>query len=403
MDVDMDATNSFEEVNKTEESLPNLRLSHMCFLYSQDDAELVSQEEKEGLKVDIMKCVEQDSMTPFYLDVCQKFGWTVDDALVTSMKAKNEATLEALTKKIEFSINSEGDAEVLEHMMNVLKLAIRTGDKAEALKQFAEVRKKSLSTTQKIELLMDEARLGMFDNDLDMMQAKIKDAKTMVEDGGDWDKRNRIKVYEGILALQLRDFKTASSLFLDVCPTFASTECCTYQELVFYAVITNIMIVDRVVMYKKVVKSPEIISMGGNIPHLKELLHSLYNCQYKEFFEALVGVHDALRRNMYFAMHVRYIVREMRLLAYTQFIESYRSVTLLSMSQSFGVSEGFLDKELSRFISGGRIPAKIDKVGGIIESMRPDSKNASYGQVIKQGDVLLNSIQKLARFVNVDC
>jgi len=401
----MDASNSLEGLGEKneEENLPNMRLSHMCFLYSQEDDDLVSREEKEGLKSDILKCVEQDNMTPFYLDVCQKFGWIADEALVATMKKKNEDALNTIAEKIEFAVKNEGDAEILEQMMIRLKLAIRTGDKEEALKQFAEVRKKSISTTQKIELLMDEARLGMFSNDLEMMKTKIKDAKTMVDDGGDWDKRNRIKVYEGLLALQLRDFKTAASLFLDVCPTFASTECCTYQELVFYAVITNIMVVDRVVLYKKVVKSPEIISMGGNIGHLKELLHSLYNCQYKSFFEALVGIHDELRRNMYFSMHVRYIVREMRLLAYTQFIESYRSVTLSSMAESFGVSEAFLDKELSRFISGGRIPAKIDKVGGIIESMRPDSRNASYSQVIKQGDVLLNSIQKLARFVNVDC
>ncbi len=136
--------------------------------------------------------------------------------------------------------------------MERLRLAMRTGDKEESLKQFAEVRKKSLSTIQKIELLMDEARLGMFTNDMVLMQSKIKDAKTMVEDGGDWDKRNRIKVYDGILALRLRDFKTASSLFLDVCPTFASTECCTYTELIFYAAITNIMIVDRPTLFKKV-------------------------------------------------------------------------------------------------------------------------------------------------------
>jgi len=402
MDTSNSSLEGLEE-KKEEENLPNMRLSHMCFLYSHEDSELVSREEKEELKKDILKCVEEDNMTPFYLDVCRKFGWAIDQALVAKMKEKNEETLKTISEKIEFSEKNEGEAEILEQMMNRLKLAMRTGDKEEALKQFAEIRKKSLSTTQKIELLMDEARLGMFSNDLEMMKAKIKDAKTMVDDGGDWDKRNRIKVYEGLLALQLRDFKTAATLFLDVCPTFASTECCTYQELIFYAVVTNIMIVDRVVLYNKVVKSPEIISMGGNIPYLKELLHSLYNCKYRQFFEALVGIHDGLRRNMYFSMHVRYIVREMRLLAYIQFIESYRSVTLSSMAESFGVSETFLDKELSRFISGGRIPAKIDKVGGIIESMRPDSKNASYSQVIKQGDVLLNSIQKLARFVNVDC
>jgi 26S proteasome regulatory subunit N7 len=42
----------------------------------------------------------------------------------------------------------------------------------------------------------------------------------------------------------------------------------------------------------------------------------------------------------------------------------------------------------------------IDKVGGIIETNRPDGKNAQYQQVIKQGDLLLTRIQKLGRVIS---
>ncbi len=100
---------------KEEENLPNLRLSHMCFLYSQSDEDLVSREEKEGLKADILKCVEKENMTPFYLDVCQRFGWPVDVNLVTAMKEKNEETIKAIAEKLEFSTKNEGDAEVGNH------------------------------------------------------------------------------------------------------------------------------------------------------------------------------------------------------------------------------------------------------------------------------------------------
>ncbi len=60
-----------------------------------------------------------------------------------------------------------------------------------------------------------------------------------------------------------------------------------------------------------------------------------------------------------------------------------------------------LCRELSRFIANGRLNAKIDKVKGVIETNRPDAKNAQYQEIIKQGDLLLNRIQKLARAVNV--
>ena len=54
------------------------------------------------------------------------------------------------------------------------------------------------------------------------------------------------------------------------------------------------------------------------------------------------------------------------------------------MAAAFGVTSAFLDKELSRFIAAGRLNCKIDRVGGIVETNRPDKKNAQYQAVIKQ-------------------
>jgi len=93
-------------------------------------------------------------------------------------------------------------------------------------------------------------------------------------------------------------------------------------------------------------------------------------------------------------------MREIRIVAYNQFLKSYRSVTLASMAQSFGVTHSYLDSELSRFIAAGRLNCKIDKVGGIVETNRPDARNTQYQEVIKHGDLLLNRIQKLAKVIS---
>ena len=60
-----------------------------------------------------------------------------------------------------------------------------------------------------------------------------------------------------------------------------------------------------------------------------------------------------------------------------------------------------LNRELARFIAAGRLHCRIDKVGGIVETNRPDSKNYQYQSTIKQGDVLLNRVQKLSRVINI--
>lgn len=53
-----------------------------------------------------------------------------------------------------------------------------------------------------------------------------------------------------------------------------------------------------------------------------------------------------------------------------QFLESYKSVTLQSMADAFGISVDFIDEEVAEFIVDGRLPAKIDRVAGVIETKR---------------------------------
>ncbi len=71
------------------------------------------------------------------------------------------------------------------------------------------------------------------------------------------------------------------------------------------------------------------------------------------------------------------------------------------MAQAFGVTTAFIDKDLSAFVAGKRLACKIDKVGGFVETVRPDTKNVQYQQVIKQGDVLLTRVQKLSQYLKV--
>ena len=55
------------------------------------------------------------------------------------------------------------------------------------------------------------------------------------------------------------------------------------------------------------------------------------------------------------------LLYKLTLLPRTQFLESYKSVTIQMMASAFGVSAAFLDGELSEFIAAGRLNCKIDK------------------------------------------
>ena len=43
---------------------------------------------------------------------------------------------------------------------------------------------------------------------------------------------------------------------------------------------------------------------------------------------------------------------------------------LAAVADAFGVTADFMDRELSEFIVAGRLPAKIDKVAGVVETNR---------------------------------
>ena len=266
-----------------------------------------------------------------------------------------------------------------------------------ALAAYAEIPEKQLSTGQKIDIAMSSARVAFWSGDWSAMRTKLAQGKVLNEAGGDWDRRNRLKVYEACYLLTQRDFAGSAALLLDSIATFTATELLSYRAFIFYTCLACVKSLDRPSLKKKVIDSPDVISVIGTIPHLEQLLQGLHECRYRAFLEALAGVHAAVAADRLLGRHAPFFLREMRLAAYVQFLESYKSVTVEGIARAFGVSPAFVDRELAHFIAAGRVTAKVDAVRGVVETTRPDTKNGQYHSLIKHGDVLLNKVQKLGR------
>lgn len=249
--------------------------------------------------------------------------------------------------------------------------------------------------------------------------------------------------------LTVRSYNLAAPLLLDSLSTFTSYELCSYSSLVVYAVLAGSLSLKRVDFKSKVVDAPEIkailgsgdekdaagdaemkdvsastpekastlvnlnaLGSGSGAPAeaeapmdfspLSSLVNSLYTGDYRKFFLALAAVEENfLTQDRYLFEHRAWFVREMRLRGYQQLLQSYRIVGLPSMAQAFGVSVDFLDRDLAKFISGGRISCTIDRVQGVIETTRPDDKNKQYTDVVKQGDALITKLQKYGQNVRL--
>ncbi|KAK5777186.1 hypothetical protein PVK06_045153 [Gossypium arboreum] len=375
-----------------------LSLAHKVFLLKHRD---VPDIEKVHLKDEVLNTVKSNDMTPYYENLVADKVLDLDHSALDSMRAKNEEEIKKLDEKIADAEENLGESEVREAHLAKFLYFIQIGEKEKALEQLKVSENKTVAVGQKMDLVFYSLQIGFFYMDFDLISKSIDKAKILFEKGGDWERKNRLKVYEGLYCMSTRNFKKAANLFLDSISTFTTYELFPYDTFIFYTVLTSIISLDRVSLKQKVVDAPEILTVIGKIPHLSEFLNSLYNCQYKSFFLAFAGLTEQIKLDRYLHLHFRFYMREVRTVVYSQFLESYKSVTIEAMAKAFGVTVEFIDQELSRFIAAGKLHCKIDKVAGVLETNRPDAKNALYQATIKQGDFLLNRIQKLSRVIDL--
>lgn len=218
----------------------------------------------------------------------------------------------------------------------------------------------------------------------------------------DWERKNKLAIYKGVVAMMDRDFKAAADVFVKSLATFTPCDLISFRDFVFYTVVTSIVSLDRLALTRKILGSPEILSVVGQIDHLSEFLVSLCECRYKEYFMSFALLIDSLRDDPFLGMHLRYLTRSLRLVAYRQFLLPYKSVTIEMMATAFGVSLDFIEAELSAFIAAEKLHCKVDRLNKVVESNRmEEARNVLYGRIVKSGDSLLNQLQKLSRVIDV--
>ncbi|XP_055270230.1 26S proteasome non-ATPase regulatory subunit 6 [Moschus berezovskii] len=385
--------------NLEEEGLPknpDLRIAQLRFLLS-----LPEHRGDAAVRDELMAAVRDNNMAPYYEALCKSLEWQMDVDLLNKMKKANEDELKRLDEELEDAEKNLGESEIRDAMMAKAEYLCRIGDKEGALTAFRKTYDKTVALGHRLDIVFYLLRIGLFYMDNDLITRNTEKAKSLIEEGGDWDRRNRLKVYQGLYCVAIRDFKQAAELFLDTVSTFTSYELMDYKTFVTYTVYVSMIALERPDLREKVIKGAEILEVLHSLPAVRQYLFSLYECRYSVFFQSLAIVEQEMKKDWLFAPHYRYYVREMRIHAYSQLLESYRSLTLGYMAEAFGVGVEFIDQELSRFIAAGRLHCKIDKVNEIVETNRPDSKNWQYQETIKKGDLLLNRVQKLSRVINM--
>ncbi|ONK77699.1 uncharacterized protein A4U43_C02F9600 [Asparagus officinalis] len=257
----------------------HLTLANKIFLLTHPDVDDI---DKVRIRDEVLAAVKSDDMASLYESLAARSVLEMDAGVVEPMRKRIDEEIGKLDEKIADAEENLGESEVREAHLAKSLFFIRIGDKEKALEQLKVTEGKTVAVGQKMDLVFYTLQVGFFYLDFDLISKCIDKAKKLFEEGGDWERKNRLKVYEGLYFI-------------------------------------------------------------GKIPHLSEFLNSLYGCQYKSFFSAFSGLTEQIKLDRYLQPHFRYYMREVRTVVYSQFLESYKSVTMDAMASAFGVTVDFID------------------------------------------------------------
>lgn len=181
-------------------------------------------------------------------------------------KAWTEKQIEEELKKFDAKIEDQkvnaGDVEVRDAILDKAEfLKNEAANYPEAEKIFRDAYEKSGGASKKMEILFEILLMNIEKDDVESVKKDVNTCNKLVEDGADWDKKNKLKIFEGVYCMMIRDLKTAASLFVSSTATFTCTELMDYKTFVFYAVVTGMVTQDRKTIKKELVHSPDVLAV----------------------------------------------------------------------------------------------------------------------------------------------
>ena len=285
--------------------------------------------------------------------------------------------------KAEFLLSLNREEEYLELLKQAIELSVTNSKKAEISMLVLNFLFKKEKFEESEKWLIECVRLN--------------------EQGGDWEKRNKLNIYSGLISILKRDFEKASSLLIDSLNTFNASDILEYKDLVVYCLVLGLVTLPRQKFSKKILQNSEVIGVFLENPALSELFTVIDDCRYREFYSSLLRFNDSfIKGDIFLKIHSKRIVKFIRVVLYKQYLQSYRAVRLERMASDFGVGVAFLDNEIASLIASGDLPYQIDRVKNIIEKKSYDMKLIDLRKAIVEGDQLLEKVHQLVKIINTN-
>ena len=179
--------------------VPNFVVSDKTFLLSlcqQDN------DKKSALVQEIIDLIDKDEMGPFYKYITNDLKLIpFDQNKYDALKKQNEKRIKELNENIEtLQKNDEGALELSISWNKLGAYYTQIGDFEKAKEiLLGKAFETAISIGAKIDILFMVVRLGFFYDNKTFIKEKLQEIESLIEKGGDWERRNREKTYNGSL------------------------------------------------------------------------------------------------------------------------------------------------------------------------------------------------------------
>ncbi|KAF8871778.1 26S proteasome subunit RPN7-domain-containing protein [Infundibulicybe gibba] len=280
--------------------IPNLELPQHLFTFTSPTFAYLH----DNASKEFIKGVQADNMAPYYRAVASlQSGIVLDQKMFEAMEKENGKELTKLDDRLAEADKTEGESEISDALKARANYLTCIGDKERSVGAQNLALEKTPGLGSRIDVVL-----------------------TL---GDDWDRRNRLKVYNRLHLLSIRQFKWGGELFTDALSTFTTSELIPYDDFVALTVIANTLTLKRVDLKKKIISAPEVNQVLPELPIPGDLVKNLYELSSRQILPTLEQTH--LLPSRILSPYTRYYVRKLHILAYTQLLESYRSLTLESL------------------------------------------------------------------------
>lgn len=160
-------------------------------------------------------------------------------------------------------------------------------DYPKAIENYQLALAKTAGAQKKLEYQLAVLHIYFVTDNFAKFGEQLEICERLNEEGGDWEKKNKIMVYEGLWLIKKRDFEKAANTLLSCVNTFNAPEIIPFEKLVFYGVVLGMVTLHRKDLKSKVIDNSEIIAVLREDEMLFDYLFSLYERRYNDHFKSL--------------------------------------------------------------------------------------------------------------------